>query len=133
MWLLKTEPDCYSWDDLTRDGKTVWDGVSNALALKHIRAVRKGDRLLIYHTGREKAVMGVAQATADAYPDPKQQDEKLAVFDLKPLKALKRPVRLGEIKAEAMFAQWELVRMSRLSVMPVPQAIWERIESLATK
>lgn len=133
MWLLKTEPDCYCWDDLIRDGKTVWDGVSNALARKHIRAIRKGDQLLIYHTGKEKSVMGVGEAAGDAYPDPRQHDDKASVFDLKPRRALNRPVSLAEIKADPAFAQWELVRMSRLSVMPVPARVWEKIELLASR
>jgi predicted RNA-binding protein with PUA-like domain len=130
-WLLKTEPDCYTWDDLMRDRKTVWDGVANALALKHIRSVHQGDEALIYHTGKEKAAVGIARITSDAYADPKQKDEKLAVFDLVPLRPLKRPVRLAEIKADSAFAQWELVRMSRLSVMPVPEKLWKRIMEMA--
>jgi predicted RNA-binding protein with PUA-like domain len=132
-WLLKTEPDCYTWADLTRDGQTVWDGVANALALKHIRTVHKGDEALIYHTGKEKAVVGIARITSGSYPDPKQNDEKRAVFDLKPLRPLKRPVRLAEIKADPAFARWELVRMSRLGVMPVPDELWRRIMAMAQK
>jgi predicted RNA-binding protein with PUA-like domain len=132
-WLLKTEPDCYTWKDLQHDGQTVWDGVANALALKHIRAVRKGDEALIYHTGKERAAIGVARIISDPYPDPKQDDEKLAVFDLKPLRPLKHPVPLARIKADPAFAQWELVRMSRLSVMPVPDELWSRLMTMAEK
>ena len=87
-WLLKTEPDCYSWADLARDKSTVWDGVSNALALKHIRSMKKGDEALIYHTGDEKAVVGVAEVVSAAYPDPKEGDERLVVVDLRPGKPL---------------------------------------------
>src|SRR2546425_12464049 len=100
LWLLKTEPDGYSWDDLVRDKKTAWDGVSNALALKHIRAMKKGDLALIYHTGDERAAVGVAEVASDPYPDPKEEDDRLVVVDLKPKKKLKQPVTLSDIKAD---------------------------------
>ena len=132
LWLLKTEPDCYSWDDLSRDKKTVWDGVSNALALKHIRTMKKGDLALIYHTGDERAAVGVAEITSAAYVDPKEGDEKLAVVDLKPKKKLPRPVTLSDIKADKAFEGWDLLRIGRLSVVPVPQPMWDRIEELAS-
>jgi predicted RNA-binding protein with PUA-like domain len=130
-WLLKTEPDCYSWDDLARDKKTTWDGVSNALALKHIRTMKKGDLALIYHTGGEREAIGVAEVTAAAYPDPNADDERQVVVDLKPKRKLKRPVSLDEIKADPAFAGWDLLRISRLSVVPVPEAMWRRLEELA--
>ena len=130
-WLLKTEPDCYSWDQLVKDKKAVWDGVSNALALKHIRTMKKGDLALIYHTGNEKAVIGIAQIVSAPHPDPKEQDERLAVVDLKPKKKLKQPVTLADIKADPAFAGWDLLRIGRLSVVPVPDAMWKRIEDLA--
>lgn len=130
-WLLKTEPDCYSWDHLVKDKKTVWDGVNNALALKHIRTMKKGDAALIYHTGDEKAAIGIAEVTSSPYTDPKEGDEKLAVVDVKPKKKLTRPVTLSEIKADPAFAGWDLLRISRLSVVPVPDAIWSRIEQLS--
>lgn len=132
-WLLKTEPDCYSWDHLVKDKKTVWDGVNNALALKHIRSMKKGDAALIYHTGDEKAAIGIAEVTSAPYTDPKETDEKLAVVDLKPKKKLARPIALSEIKADPAFAGWDLLRISRLSVVPVPDAIWSRIEELANQ
>src|ERR1700684_4258154 len=105
-WLLKTEPDCYCWDDLVRDRKTVWDGVSNALALKHIRSMKKGDEVLIYHTGKERAAIGVAQVTSDSFPDPKGEDDRLAVVELKIGHKLPQPVTLSDIKADKTFAGW---------------------------
>ena len=131
-WLLKTEPDCYAWDDLARDGKTVWDGVTNALALKHIRTMKKGDLALIYHTGDERQAIGIAEVTKSPYPDPNADDERQVVIDLKPKRKLKRPVTLDEIKADPAFAGWDLLRISRLSVVPVPAPMWERLEELAT-
>ena len=131
-WLLKTEPDCYNWDNLVHDRKTVWDGVSNALALKHIRTMKKGDVALIYHTGDEKAAVGIAEVTSNPYPDPKEGDEKLVVVDLKAKKKLAQPVTLSDIKADKAFAGWDLLRIGRLSVVPVPDAMWNRIEELAT-
>src|SRR5688572_18314847 len=114
-WLLKTEPDCYSWADLARDKKATWDGVTNALALKHIRTMKKGDLALIYHTGGERQAVGIAQITSAPYPDPKEDDEKLAVVDLKPVKPLKNPVPLDVIKSDPAFTGWDLLRISRLS------------------
>ena len=130
-WLLKTEPNCYAWDDLARDKSTTWDGVSNALALKHIRAMRKGDLALIYHTGDERAAVGVAQVASAPYPDPKEDDERLVVVDLKPKAKLPQPVSLSDIKADPTFAGWEFLRIGRLSVVPVPDKMWERILDLA--
>jgi predicted RNA-binding protein with PUA-like domain len=130
-WLLKTEPDSYSWDDLARDRKTAWDGVSNALALKHIRSMKKGDLALIYHTGDERAAVGVAEIVSDPRPDPKEDDERLAVVDVKAKKKLARPVTLSDFKADKAFQGWDLLRISRLSVVPVPEAMWKRIEELS--
>jgi len=130
-WLLKTEPGTYSYDMLDKDGKTVWDGVSNNLALQYIRQMKKGDLAFIYHSGDEKQIVGVAEITSNPYPDPKLKDGKLVVFDLKPKEKVKRPVTLAEIKADASFADFQLVRMSRLSVMPVTPAHWEKITAMA--
>jgi predicted RNA-binding protein with PUA-like domain len=130
-WLLKTEPDCYSWADLARDKKATWDGVTNALALKHIRTMKKGDLALIYHTGGERQAVGIAKITTAPYPDPKEKDEKLAVVDLKPVKPLKNPVSLDVIKSDPAFTGWDLLRISRLSVVPVPDAMWDRVEELS--
>lgn len=130
-WLVKEEPEHYSYDALVRDGRTVWAGVRNPLAQKHLRSIRKGDRIFYYHTGKEKAVVAVAKAASDAYDDPKDENGKLAVIDVVPERKLARPVTLKEIKADAAFASFPLVRMSRLSVMPVTDAEWKRIEKLA--
>ena len=130
-WLLKTEPDCYSWDRLVQDRKTTWDGVNNALALKHIRTMQKGDLALIYHTGDERAAVGVAEIVSAPYPDPGEDDDRLAVVDVKPKKKLKQSVALADIKADPAFAGWDLLRIGRLSVVPVPDAMWKRIEELA--
>ena len=120
-WLFKVEADCYAYADLERDGSTVWDGVNNALALKHLRAVQPGDRVFYYHTGKEKAVVGEAVAAANAD----------GVVTVKPVRRLPRPVPLAAIKADPALADWELVRLARLSVMPVSAAQWKRVEQLA--
>jgi predicted RNA-binding protein with PUA-like domain len=126
-WLLKTEPSTYSFDDLERDKKAVWDGVSNALALKHLRSMKRGDLAFIYHTGDEKQIVGIAEVTSDPYPDPKEKDARLVVVDLKPEKRLARPVTLSEVKADAGFGDFELVRIGRLSVMPVSESRWKKL------
>jgi predicted RNA-binding protein with PUA-like domain len=130
-WLLKTEPDAYSFADLERDRATVWDGVTNNAALANIRRIHRGDDVLVYHTGKEKAVVGRARATSDPYPDPKASDEKIVVFDLAPVEPLPRPVTLAEIKADDAFADWQLVRLPRLSVMEVPAKLERRILTMA--
>jgi predicted RNA-binding protein with PUA-like domain len=131
QWLVKEEPEHYNYDQLERDRKTVWAGVRNPLAQKHLRSIRKGDRIFYYHTGKEKAVVATAKAASDAYPDPGDSSGKLFVVDIAPEKKLLRPVTLAEIKAEKAFASFPLVRMSRLSVMPVTDAEWSRIEQLS--
>ena len=129
-WLLKTEPGDYSWDDLVRGGRAVWDGVGNFTALRHMRDVKKGDRALIYHTGGERAAVGVARVVSDAYPDPQQDDPRVVVFDVEPEERLARPVTLAEVKAIPELAGWDLVRLPRLSVMPVPPEHWKRLLAL---
>jgi predicted RNA-binding protein with PUA-like domain len=129
-WLFKEEPANYSFAQFTKDGGTSWAGVRNPLAQKHLRSVRKGDRVFYYHTGAEKSVVGIAKATSDAYPDPADKTGKLAVVDVAPVRALKRPVTLAEIKASKVFAEFPLTRLPRLSVMPVTDAEWEEIERL---
>jgi len=126
-WLLKTEPSTYSFTDLERDKKAVWDGVSNALALKHLRSMKRGDLAFIYHTGDEKQIVGIAEVTSDPYPDPKEKDARLVVVDLKPRERLERPVTLAEVKADAEFRDFELVRIGRLSVMPVSESRWKKL------
>jgi len=130
-WLLKSDPDTYSFADLERDGQTRWDGVSNNLALKHLRSAHRGDQALIYHTGEERAVVGTAEIISDAYPDPKQKDPRLVVVDLKAGPRLARPVPLDEIKRQSALRDFALVRMPRLSVMPVNDAQWKLIMKLA--
>ena len=132
-WLLKTEPTTYSFAQLQRDRRTVWDGVKNPMALKHLRAIQAGDEVFVYHTGDEKAVVGIAKALGAAYPDPKHTDGKLVVVDLAPVAELPRPVTLAEIKASAKIAGWDLVRLPRLSVMPVSPEHWAEIERLARR
>lgn len=129
-FLFKEEPTHYSFDDLVRDGKTSWTGVKNALAQKHLRSVRKGDRVFFYHTGDEKAVVGIAKAAGDAYPDPKDPGGKLYAVDIVPVKKLRCPVTLAEVKAKPVFKDFPLVRISRLSVMPVTEKEWTEIEKL---
>ena len=131
QWLVKEEPEHYPYDQLERDRTTVWAGVRNPLAQKHLRAIRRGDRIFYYHTGKQKAVVATAKAATDAYPDPKDAEGKLFVVDITPDKKLPRPVTLAEIKADAAFASFPLVRMSRLSVMPVTDAEWARVEKMS--
>ena len=132
-WLLKTEPTVYSFADLEKDKKAVWDGVSNNLALKHIRSMHKGDLAFIYHTGDEKALVGIAEVVSDPYPDPKQKDSRLAVVEVKPKEKLGRFVSLSEIKAQNQLKDFELVRLPRLSVMPVSELVWNYLLEMAKK
>jgi predicted RNA-binding protein with PUA-like domain len=131
FWILKTDTDTYPFARLEREGRTVWDGVSNALALKHIRAMAPGDRLLIYHSGDEKALVGLARVVSAPYADPKGKDSKLTVVDIEAGARLPRPVSLAAIKADPAFRDLALVRMSRLSVVPVPAAQWTRLLDMA--
>lgn len=130
-WLLKTEPTDYSYDDLEREGRAVWDGVANNLALQHLRQIKKGDALIIYHTGDEKAIVGLAEATSHPYPDPREDNDKLAVIEVKPKRRARRRVTLAEIKAVAELANFPLVRLPRLSVLPVTDAEWQRLSKMA--
>jgi predicted RNA-binding protein with PUA-like domain len=131
-WLFKEEPTNYSFDELVKDKKTVWSGVKNPLAQKHLRSVKKDDAIYYYHTGDQKSVVGIARAIDDAYPDPNDKTGKASVVDVAPVKKLARPVTLAEIKADPAFKDFALVRISRLSVMPVSAAEWRRIEKLST-
>ncbi len=126
-WLLKTEPSTYSWDDLVRETTAVWDGVSNPVALRNLAAMKVGDDALIYHTGDEKAVVGLARVTKAAYPDPKAKDPKLLVVELAPVRKLARPVTLAEIKADREFRESALVRQGRLSVVSLNEAQLRRL------
>ncbi|HEY7450646.1 MAG TPA: EVE domain-containing protein [Vicinamibacterales bacterium] len=126
-WLFKEEPTSYSYDAFVKDRKTTWSGVKNPLAQKHLRGVKKGDRIFYYHTGNEKAVVGIARAVTDAYPDPKDKTGKASVVDVVPEAKLERAVTLAEIKADRRFATFPLTRLPRLSVMPVSEEEWEGI------
>ena len=129
-WLLKTEPGEYSFAKLVEEGKTTWNGVSNNLALQYMRQMRKDELVLIYHTGEERQIVGIAQLTSNPYPDPYAKDGKRVVIDLRPVEALATPVTLAQIKADPAFADFELVRLGRLSVMPVSPERWKAIVAL---
>ncbi len=128
-WLVKSDPETYGLTELERDRKTRWDGVANAVAVRHIRAIRKGDDVFVYHSGGDKAIVGVARATTDGRDDPK--NAKLAVFDLQFVRRLAFPVPLAAVKADAQFAGFDLVRLPRLSVLPVPAPLWKRLLAMA--
>ena len=130
-WLFKEEPSNYSFQQFTKDGGTSWSGVRNPVAQKHLRSVKKGESVFFYHTGGEKAVVGVAKATSDPYPDPADKTGRMVVVDIAPVAPLKRPVTLAEIKASKAFAGFVLTRVPRLSVMPVTDAEWKEIERLS--
>ena len=130
-WLFKTEPSVYSFQQLEKDKKTMWDGVKNNLALKNLRDIAKGDPILIYHTGDEKAAVGVARALGGAYPDPSQKNPRMLVVDIEAVKPLPRPVTLAEVKANKKLANFDLVRLSRLSIMKVSDDQWEILEGMA--
>ncbi len=132
-WVLKTEPSTYSFDDLVRAGRAVWDGVTNPVALKHIRTMARGDDVLIYHTGDEKTIVGFARVVSAPYPDPNDTTGKLTVVDLAPGERLPRPVPLSAIKAEPKLKDLALVRMPRLSVVPVDGAQWRVLLGMGGK
>jgi predicted RNA-binding protein with PUA-like domain len=126
-WLLKTEPQDYSYTELEWEGRGTWDGVRNPQALAYLKQAKPGDAAFIYHTGKEKAIVGIATITSKPYPDPKSSDPGLPAVDLTPSRRLPRPITLAEIKESPGFAEWELVRLPRLSVMPVTREHWNRI------
>ena len=130
-YLFKEEPSSYSYDEFAKDGHVTWTGVKNPVAQKNLRSVKKGDLVFFYHTGDEKSVVGIAKALGDAYPDPADKAGKASVVDVAPVEKLPRPVTLAEMKADAGFKDFALVRISRLSVMPVSDAEWARIEKMA--
>ena len=128
-WLLKTEPSDYAYADLEADRETLWDGVGNNLALKHLRQIRRGDQALIYHTGGERMVVGIADVTSDPFPDPERDNPRLVVVEVKPRRKLAEPIPLAEIKSDPQLKDFDLVRLPRLSVMPVAEAVWNRLLS----
>jgi predicted RNA-binding protein with PUA-like domain len=131
FWLLKTEPSVYSYEDLERDKKTVWDGVGNNTALKHLRSMKKGDLVFIYHSGDEKCIVGVAEIESRPYPDPRKTDPRFVVVDLKAKKRLKNTVSLAGVKGRKSFEDFALVRIPRLSVMPVSPAQWKTLLTMS--
>jgi predicted RNA-binding protein with PUA-like domain len=133
MWLVKTEPSTYSYDDLEKAKTAVWDGVKNPAAIRNLGEMKAGESVFVYHTGDVKAVVGVAEVTRAAYPDPKYPAGKLLVVDLRAVRRLARPVTLAEIKAEASFAASPLVRQGRLSVVPVTAAQAKVVEALGAR
>ena len=133
MWLLKTEPSSYGYDDLEKEKRATWDGVKNPVALKNLRAMKEGDAALIYHTGDEKAVVGTALVVRAAYPDPKAKDPRLFVVDLTPAGRLRRPITLAEIKQLDAFADSPLLRQGRLSVVPLTKEQWNALTETTTK
>ena len=130
-WLLKTEPTSYSYAQLEKDGRTTWDGVRNPVALKNLAAMRKGDEALVYHTGDEKAVVGVARVVADPAQDRRVADPRMMTVDLEPVRRLKRPVTLKEVKENRSLRDFELARLPRLSVMPVSPEQRAEIERMS--
>lgn len=129
-WLVKTDPETYAFDDLVRERRARWDGVANALALRHLGAMRPGDEVLVYESGKVKAAVGRARVVSEPYPDPAAGDPKRVVVDLEAGGRLPRPVALAAVRSDPAFAAFELVRQSRLSVMPVPEPLWRRLLAL---
>jgi len=130
-WLLKSEPGTYSFSDLTREGRACWDGVSNPAALGHLRAMKKGDEALFYHTGSEKAIVGLARIVSDPYPDPQLDDPRRVVVDVAAVRPLEHPVTLSAVKADPRFRNLGLVRIGRLSVMPVSPEEWKALLAMS--
>jgi len=126
-WLVKQEPSVYNYATLEKEKKTIWDGVHNNLALKYLNSMKKGDQALFYHTGDEKQAVGIIAITSHPYPNPREDDKRYVVVDVRPIKPLKKPVTLEEMKKDPLFKNWDLLRISRLSVMPVPKNIWDVI------
>lgn len=133
FWLFKEEPDHYSFSDLERDGSTLWDGVANNLARQNLRQVRSGDRVLYYHTGKEKAIVAEMRVASDPMPDAAGTDPKAVVVRVEPVRWLRHPVTLERIKKDPQLADWALVRLPRLSIMKVTEVQWERVEELSEK
>jgi predicted RNA-binding protein with PUA-like domain len=130
-WLFKEEPSHYSYADLERDGETVWNGVSNNMALQNLRKIRRKDRVLFYQTGSDKAVVGMMEVVADPEPDPDDETGKLVVVRVKGVRRLRHPVPLSRIKADPQLTGWDLVRLPRLSVVSVSEEQWRRVEELS--
>lgn len=132
-WLCKQEPSTYNIEQLKKEKTTVWDDVHNNLALKHMTQMKKGDLAFFYHTGDEKQVVGIIEIISNPYPNPKEKNPRFVVMDVKYKKHLDNSVTLTQIKTNKKFKDWELLRISRLSVMPVPSQIWEEILKISQK
>jgi predicted RNA-binding protein with PUA-like domain len=132
-WLVKSEPNSYSWEQFQKDGKTFWDGVRNYAARLHLRAMRKGDEVFFYHSNEGLEIVGIAKVIREAYPDPTTKEEGWVVVDLKPVRALKRPVSLKEIKDQKNLYDMALIRLGRLSVQPVKEEEWKTVMELSEK
>ncbi|MEJ7768499.1 MAG: EVE domain-containing protein [Chitinophagaceae bacterium] len=130
-WLVKSEPSSYSWDQLKKDKQTTWEGVRNYAARNHLKAMKKGDEVLFYHSNEGVEVVGIAKVSKEFYQDPTTDDTNWVVVDLKPLRKLKKPVALATIKADKRLAEMALVRLGRLSVQPVTAEEWKVIMELA--
>lgn len=136
-WLIKTEPDCYNWSQMQKDGRTHWDGVSNAAAQKHMREMREGDEAFFYHTGDERAIVGLVRVVRGPYPDPEVPGETAAgdpkgvLVDVEAVRSASTPATLAQIKADPRFAELALVRISRLGVLPVPPAMDRALRKMA--
>ncbi len=130
FWILKTEPDCYAFADLEREQVTIWDGVANPQALNNLRQMQPGDQALIYHTGDERAAVGLAEIVSGPYADPALADPRRVVVDVRAIRRLKQPIPLAAIKADPAFAQFGLVRQGRLSVVPVSDDLWQRLMAM---
>ncbi|MDQ3682280.1 MAG: EVE domain-containing protein [Bacteroidota bacterium] len=132
-WLVKSEPNSYSWEQFQKDGKTSWDGVRNYAARIHLKAMKKGDEVFFYHSNEGLEIVGIAKVIKEAYPDPTTKEEGWVVVDLKPVKSLKRPVSLKEIKEHKNLSEMALLRLSRLSVQPVKEDEWKAVLEMSAK
>ena len=130
-WLVKSEPTKYSWDQLVKDKQTFWDGVRNYAARIHLRAMKKGDEVLFYHSNEGTEIVGIAKVAKEAYQDPTTEDDAWVVVDLKPVRKLKHPVTLAQVKADKRLSEMALVRLGRLSVQPVTDEEWKIVMDLA--
>ena len=130
-WLVKSEPSVYSWEDLVKEKKTCWSGVRNYAARINLRAMKKGDKILYYHSNEGVEIVGIAKVAKESYQDPTTEDERWVAVDLKPHKKLKKPVSLTQLKADNRFANMDLVRLGRLSVQTVKEEEWEMVMQLA--
>lgn len=132
-WLVKSEPETYSFADLVRDGRTVWDGVRNNAAALHLKAMRPGDQAFFYHSQSDKAVVGVAEVVREAFPDPRDPSGRFVAVELEPVRSLARPVTLAEMKARSECAEMAMIRQSRLSVSPVTDAEWAAVLAMGDR